>query len=194
MAELTREQAIENLRAVLCDPEGKCCITGSDEDRRIITAALRSLSAPSATATTGEFVSVPKEPTLEMWDAAWKSIGLPYRAKLSLHEIKTLFEKFHAAMLAAAPDDSKGTAAPVEAGRIDLEKANVDLATESALLRGMLSSLVQAVDDMQDTDEMDGPEFQEASDGLDAILAVARPYTEQALLEKHGLSYMKRQP
>lgn len=54
MAELTREQAIENLRAVLCDPEGKCCITGSDEDRRIITAALRSLSAPSAIAATDE--------------------------------------------------------------------------------------------------------------------------------------------
>lgn len=46
---------------------------------------------------------VPVEPTPEMWDAAWKSIGLPYRAKLSLHEIKVLFDKFHAAMLAAAP-------------------------------------------------------------------------------------------
>lgn len=48
-------------------------------------------------------VSVPREPTEAMWDAAWKSIGLPYRAKLSLHEIKTLFDKFHAAMLSAAP-------------------------------------------------------------------------------------------
>lgn len=68
-----------------------------------VCMALRSLSSPSAIAATSEFVSVPREPTLEMWDAAWKSIGLPYRAKLSMHEIKTLFEKFHAAMLAAAP-------------------------------------------------------------------------------------------
>ena len=66
---------------------------------------------PSATVA---MVLVPREPTPEMWDAAWKSIGLPYRAKLSLHEIKTLFDKFHAAMRAAAPVDSQGTAAPVE--------------------------------------------------------------------------------
>lgn len=53
----------------------------------------------------GEWVSVPREPTEEMWDAAWKSVGLPYRAKLSIHEIKTLFNKFHAAMLSAAAKD-----------------------------------------------------------------------------------------
>ena len=70
---------------------------------------------PSATVA---MVLVPREPTPEMWDAAWKSIGLPYRAKLSLHEIKTLFDKFHAAMRAAAPVDSQGTAAPVEEGAI----------------------------------------------------------------------------
>lgn len=55
----------------------------------------------------GEWVSVPREPTEAMWDAAWKSIGLPYRAKLSIHEIKTLFDKFHSAMLSAAPDGSQ---------------------------------------------------------------------------------------
>jgi len=48
------------------------------------------------------WVSVLREPTPEMWDAAWNSIGLSYRAKLSMHEIKTLFDKFHSAMLAAA--------------------------------------------------------------------------------------------
>lgn len=53
------------------------------------------------------WVSVPREPTREMWDAAWNSIGLPYRAKLSMHEIKILFEKFHEAMLAAAPKEPK---------------------------------------------------------------------------------------
>lgn len=52
---------------------------------------------------------VPVEPTPEMWDAAWNSIVLPYRAKLSMHEIKTLFDLFHKAMLAAAP------AAPTQA-------------------------------------------------------------------------------
>ena len=80
----------------------------------------------------------------------------------------------------------------VEVGHI--ERANVDLAAESALLRFLLSSLVQAVDNTKDLDEMDGPEFQEASDGLDAIMTVARPHTEQALLEKHGLFYMKTLP
>jgi len=54
-----------------------------------------------------ERVSVPREPTPEMWDAAWNSIGLPYRAKLSMHEIKTLFDKFHSAMLAAAPKEAR---------------------------------------------------------------------------------------
>jgi len=53
------------------------------------------------------WVSVPRDPTPEMWDAAWNSIGLPYRAKLSMHEIKTLFDKFHSAMLAAAPKETK---------------------------------------------------------------------------------------
>lgn len=51
---------------------------------------------------------VPVEPTAEMWDEAWKSIGLPYRAKLSIHEIRTLFDKFHAAMLSSAPQPKGG--------------------------------------------------------------------------------------
>ena len=37
---------IEQLKSVLCDPEGKCCITGSDEDRAIIDRALQALEAP----------------------------------------------------------------------------------------------------------------------------------------------------
>ena len=32
--------AIETLISVLCDPEGKCCISGSDDDRRLIDSAL----------------------------------------------------------------------------------------------------------------------------------------------------------
>ena len=32
--------AIETLISVLCGPEGKCCISGSDDDRRLIDSAL----------------------------------------------------------------------------------------------------------------------------------------------------------
>ena len=40
--------AIDNLKAVLCDPEGKCCIHGSDGDRRVVDDALRELAAAQA--------------------------------------------------------------------------------------------------------------------------------------------------
>ena len=40
--------AEDNLTAVLCDPEGKCCISGSDADRRIIDDALDILRALAA--------------------------------------------------------------------------------------------------------------------------------------------------
>ena len=36
---------IEALKSVLCNPEGKCCINGSDGDRRVIDDALESLKA-----------------------------------------------------------------------------------------------------------------------------------------------------
>jgi hypothetical protein len=38
--------AIEQMKSVLCDPDGKCCIAGSDEDRAIIDRALQALAAP----------------------------------------------------------------------------------------------------------------------------------------------------
>jgi hypothetical protein len=37
---------IDQLKAVLCDPTGKCCIDGSDEDRAIIDRALQELAKP----------------------------------------------------------------------------------------------------------------------------------------------------
>jgi hypothetical protein len=37
---------LEKLKSVLCDPEGKCCITGSDEDRAIVDRALQALAQP----------------------------------------------------------------------------------------------------------------------------------------------------
>ena len=40
--------AIETLISVLCDPEGKCCISGSDDDRRLIDSALADLAAAPA--------------------------------------------------------------------------------------------------------------------------------------------------
>lgn len=39
---------LEQLKSVICDPEGKCCITGSDEDRAIVDRALQAL-APTST-------------------------------------------------------------------------------------------------------------------------------------------------
>ena len=40
--------AIETLISVLCDPEGKCCISGSDDDRRLIDSALAELAQATA--------------------------------------------------------------------------------------------------------------------------------------------------
>ena len=44
---------IETLISVLCDPEGKCCISGSDDDRRLID------SAPTPPAQTADSVTAP---------------------------------------------------------------------------------------------------------------------------------------
>jgi hypothetical protein len=38
---------LEQLKSVLCDPEGQCCILGSDEDRAIIDRALQALAQPA---------------------------------------------------------------------------------------------------------------------------------------------------
>jgi hypothetical protein len=39
---------IEQLKSVLCDPSGKCCIAGSDEDRAIVDRALQALAEQPA--------------------------------------------------------------------------------------------------------------------------------------------------
>tara|TARA_R110000851_G_scaffold98468_1_gene213104 strand:+ start:697 stop:1185 length:489 start_codon:yes stop_codon:yes gene_type:complete len=41
--------AVEGLVAVLCDPEGRCCINGSEADRRIVDAALDKLKSTALT-------------------------------------------------------------------------------------------------------------------------------------------------
>ena len=44
---------LETLNALLCDPSGKCCIRGSDEDRRLIDEALASHGQAPAVGTIG---------------------------------------------------------------------------------------------------------------------------------------------
>ena len=39
------QQALEALESVLCDPEGKCCIDGSDADRAVVDKALAAFRA-----------------------------------------------------------------------------------------------------------------------------------------------------
>ena len=39
----TALKPLDQLKYVLCDPEGKCCIAGSDEDRAIVDRALQAL-------------------------------------------------------------------------------------------------------------------------------------------------------
>lgn len=41
---------IDKLKSVLCGPDGKCCIAGSDEDRAIIDRALQALDQPGVEA------------------------------------------------------------------------------------------------------------------------------------------------
>jgi len=41
----TLKQALDDLKAVLCDPEGAVCITGSDGDRTVTQQALANFSA-----------------------------------------------------------------------------------------------------------------------------------------------------
>ena len=41
-------EASERLKAVLCDPEGKCCIYGSEADRAEVDQAITALEADNA--------------------------------------------------------------------------------------------------------------------------------------------------
>lgn len=45
---------LEQLKSILCDPSGKCCISGSAEDRAIVDRALKTLAEPTAPSTAGE--------------------------------------------------------------------------------------------------------------------------------------------
>jgi len=43
----TKMNAIDQLKSVLCGPDGQCCIAGADEDRSIINRALAALAQPT---------------------------------------------------------------------------------------------------------------------------------------------------
>lgn len=76
-------------------------------------------------------------------------------------------------------------AAPASAPQaVELERYNVALAEESRILRNVIDDLVEAFDASADMDEMDGPEYQEASTKLEAAINAARPHTEQAITQK----------
>ena len=64
--------AIEQLKSVLCDQEGKCCIRGSDADRAIVDRALEELTTPQqAEAVPPGYVLVP----IDVLQAASESLG-----------------------------------------------------------------------------------------------------------------------
>jgi len=42
------QQALNDLEAVLCDPDGRCCIDGSSGDRAIVDRALSKIRAALA--------------------------------------------------------------------------------------------------------------------------------------------------
>lgn len=76
-------------------------------------------------------------------------------------------------------------AAPASAHQaVELERYNVALAEESRILRNVIDDLVEAFDASADMDEMDGPEYQEASAKLEAAINAARTHTEQAIIQK----------
>lgn len=54
----TMKQNIEALRAVLCDPEAKCCIQGSAQDLLLVDAALAGLDQAIAELDKQEPVSI----------------------------------------------------------------------------------------------------------------------------------------
>jgi len=61
---------IDQLKAVLCDPNGKCCIDGSDEDRAIIDRALQALAQGRK-----PWVGLTDEEILDFWVANHKDTG-----------------------------------------------------------------------------------------------------------------------
>ena len=62
--------AIETLISVLCGPDGKCCISGSDDDRRLIDSALAEI-AKAAQPAPAQADSVQEDAALWQWLAEY---------------------------------------------------------------------------------------------------------------------------
>jgi hypothetical protein len=63
----------------------------------------KCLTPPAKDAVPDGMVLVPKEPTEEMYDAAWKDIPKVVIAKLSIDQYRQILNRSYRAMLAAAP-------------------------------------------------------------------------------------------
>ena len=90
--------AIETLISVLCGPDGKCCISGSDDDRRLIDSALAELA--QAADSVPAVSDLPPLPTPDLRDVGTK----PQEIKEFLKGYATEYAR--AAIAASAPADS----------------------------------------------------------------------------------------
>ena len=102
--------AIETLISVLCGPDGKCCISGSDDDRRLIDSALAEIAQAAQAAECVPAVSdLPPLPAPDLRDVGTK----PQEIKEFLKGYATEYAR--AAIAAHAPADN----VQEEAARLD---------------------------------------------------------------------------
>ena len=93
--------AIETLISVLCGPDGKCCISGSDDDRRLIDSALAEIAQAAQAAECVPAVSdLPPLPAPDLRDVGTK----PQEIKEFLKGYATEYAR--TAIAARAPADS----------------------------------------------------------------------------------------
>ena len=93
--------AIETLISVLCGPDGKCCISGSDDDRLLIDSALAEIAQAAQAAECVPAVSdLPPLPAPDLRDVGTK----PQEIKEFLKGYATEYAR--TAIAASAPADS----------------------------------------------------------------------------------------
>ena len=130
---------IDDLKFVLCDPDGKCCISGSDKDRRIIDKALSELTR-SQQKPSGDV-----QAALDCLDHLEASLDGCYAD----YEIKTI----RAALTEQQPDVNAELLEALNKAEFELgvAKSNIRLLTElsdakDAMDKGLLEALKYAVD------------------------------------------------
>ena len=111
--------AIETLISVLCDPEGKCCISGSDDDRRLIDSAIAELAQAAQAAD-----SVQEDAALWHWLAEYlvgtrTDLDDEIIASATVDELRKLVD---ADLAARAPADSVTAPAPPPECETEAEK------------------------------------------------------------------------